>query len=324
MTRFTYCLAIGAALAPMLCAAPARAVAPGRVWVSSFGSDSSSCGGRTTPCATFLQAQANVAAGGEISVLTPGDFGPLTINQSLSITNDGSGEAGIQVTSGNAIFISAGAGDIVGLRGLIVDGAGTGGFGITFLLGSALHVQNCVIRNFEGQATSTGLVFSPSGTSQLFVSDTIIYNNGQGANSGGILVQPTTGSANVALDRVQLENNVFGLKVDGSIANAKGSRVIVRDSVFSGNAGDGLVALGAANAQGALVFVIDSAFVGNTGNGILANGAHGTVLLTDSVVTRNGAGINAVNSGQIISYQNNKIDGNVGSDGNPTSTRTQH
>src|SRR5262249_33956399 len=176
MTRFAYCLAIGAALAPMLCAAPARAVAPGRVWVSSFGSDSSSCGGRTTPCATFAQAQANVAAGGEISVLTPGDFGALTINQSLSITNDGSGEAGIQVTSGNAIFISAGAGDIVGLRGLIVDGAGTGGFGITFLLGSALHVQNCVIRNFEGQATSTGLVFSPSGTSQLFMLDTIIYN----------------------------------------------------------------------------------------------------------------------------------------------------
>src|SRR5262249_18118807 len=152
------------------------------------------------------------------------------------------------------------------------------------------------------------------------------YNNGQGANSGGIFVQPAiNGVANVVLERVQLENNVFGLKVDGSSNNsANGAFVIVRDSVFSGNAGDGLVASTTTGKAGVLVFVIDSAFVGNANNGILANGPHGTVLVSDSIVTRNATGINAQNSGQIISYQNNDIDNNTGPDGVPTSTRTQH
>jgi hypothetical protein len=325
MRKIALSLFIGAVLAPVLHAVPASAL-NARSWVSGrTGNDANSCV-LALPCATFQRAHDQTSPGGEIGVLTPGDFGAVTINKSIAITNDGTGEAGIQATGGNAIFIAAGAGDIISLRGLVLDGAGTGGFGITFLSGSALHVQNCVIRNFEGAAGSVGLLFGPTGTSQLFVSDTLVYNNGQGANSGGIFIQPViNGKANVVLDRVQLENNVVGLKVDGSSNNsANGAFVIVRDSVLAGNAGDGLAASTVAGKAGALVFVVDSAFVNNTNNGILANGPHGTVLVGASVIARNGTGISAVSGGQIISYQNNDIDGNLGPDSVPTGTRTQH
>ena len=38
-----------------------------KVWVAYNGTDSAGCGQPATPCATFQQAQANLAAGGEIS-----------------------------------------------------------------------------------------------------------------------------------------------------------------------------------------------------------------------------------------------------------------
>src|SRR5262249_57451014 len=95
---------------------------------------------------------------------------------------------------------------------------------------SAGHIQNCVIRNFEGEGTGWGIVHLANG--QLFVSDTLIYNNGSSGGTGGILLQPSgTISSRVVLDRVHLENNVVGLWVDGRLSNGNGSRALIRDSV---------------------------------------------------------------------------------------------
>jgi len=58
----------------------------------------------------------------------------------------------------------------------------------------------------------------------------------------------------------------------------------------------------------------------NAGTGISANGPRATVLLDDNPVARNGVGISAVNSGQLISYVNNKVNNNIGADGTPTGT----
>src|SRR5262249_25157398 len=129
---------LAATTAVALVVAPAHAVAPTKVWVSNAGVDSGTCGAVTAPCKTSVQALTNVAAGGEIGVLTPGDYGGIGIGKSVSITNDGTGEAGIQFTNGTAIFINAGVGDIVGLRGLVIDGQGSADGGIVFIQGSAL------------------------------------------------------------------------------------------------------------------------------------------------------------------------------------------
>ena len=57
--------------------------------------------------------------------------------------------------------------------------------------------------------------------------------------------------------------------------------------------------------------------VNNAGNGILANGPRATMLLDGNVVSRNGVGISAINSGQLISYGNNRVNNNLGPDGRP-------
>src|SRR4029077_7379886 len=91
-------------------------------WVSSTGNDANACT-RSAPCATFAGALTKTSAGGEIDVADANDYGPVTINKAVSIEAVGV-LATIQVTSGNAITVSAGANDTVVLRGLTLDGQG--------------------------------------------------------------------------------------------------------------------------------------------------------------------------------------------------------
>jgi len=315
-------IVLASLLFPVLHAAPARAAPPPKVWVSNAGADNATCGAIVSPCKSFQQAHNNVATGGEVSVLTPGDYvtGPgLSITKSVGITNDGSGEASILAPGFTGIFIDAGTGGTVSLRGLVLEGAATSSAtGIYVNSGSALHVQNCVIRDYEG-SPGWGIQFSPVGDSKLFVSDTIVFNNGSIADSGGILVLPqSTATAAVVLDRVHLENNVLGLRVDGTISTGTGSHVVVRDSVVSGNARDGIIAITAAGHAPAFIIVERTSSVDNAGNGLVANGPHATMLLDGNVVARNGTGISALSSGQLISYGNNKVNNNIGPDGTPT------
>src|SRR5262249_51027244 len=123
-----------------------------KVWVAYNGVDSGTCGSTSSPCRTFQQAVNNVNVGGEVGVLTPGDYGGdgLIISQSVSITNDGTGEATVfALPHVDGIGVFAGVGDVVALRGLIIDGSLGGAIGIEYRVASAMHIQNCVIRNFE-------------------------------------------------------------------------------------------------------------------------------------------------------------------------------
>jgi len=289
-----------------------------KVWVSNAGLDSASCGDVVVPCRTFQQAHDNLLPGGDIGVLTPGDYGNVLIKKSLTITNDGGGEAGVAVTLFAGLYIDAGPGGIVGLRGLIFEGHVGGGLGIQVFSASAVHIQNCVIRNYE--APGFGLLFEPNSNSRLFVQDTVISNNGSNATTGGIIIAPTgAASADVVLDRVRVENNVIGLRVDGSQSTGNGSHVVLRGSVVSGNVSDGIRAVTVAGKSPALILVERSSSVNNVGNGLVADGPHAVILLSDTTVSYNGTGVAAVNGGQLISYGNNRNNNNVASDGAATS-----
>src|SRR5262249_55184542 len=223
-------LALAALIAPVLAAAPAQAA--GKVWVSNAGADGAACGAVATPCRTLQPADVNVAAGGEVGVLPPGDYtgiDPVVISKSVNITDDGSGEATLLRT----LTIGAAAGDVVSVRGLVMEGLGVNGFGLLIARAAAVHVQNCVIRNFQGGVDPAGIIMGAGSNIQLFVSDTIVFNNGITDQSGGIVIVANSGFAgNAVLDRVHLENNVLGLWVDGSRATSgNGVHVIIRDSV---------------------------------------------------------------------------------------------
>ena len=309
--------ALGALLVPALPAAPA--LAQPKTYVSNTGNDFNSCVIVGAACATFAGALAKTNPGGEITVLNIGEYGPVVINKSINITNDGAGEASILApASGVGIDINAGVGDIISLRGLVIDGQGVGNIGIFIEQASAVHIQNCVIRNFE-QDSAHGLFASSSHNMKLFVSDTLIFNNGRGVASGGIVIVPLgTATAGAVLDRVRLENNVIGLRVAGGSSTGNGAHAVLRDSVVSGNASHGISATSSLGQAPALIAVERTSSVNNAGTGIIAVGPHAVVLLHDNTVARNGVGISATATGQLISYGNNKVNNNLGADGVPT------
>ena len=311
--------ALGAVL--VLAHVTMASAAPTKVWVSNAGSDSPACGEVSTPCRSFQQAHDNVAAGGEVGILTPGDYFTLSIGKSVHIRNDGVGEASILAAGRTGIELNAGFGDTVGLRGLTIDGQGTGNRGLEIRQAAGVHVQNCVIANFELSGDGFGITMFPGRTVQVFISDTLIYNNGSVASSGGLWIQPggILANLNIVLDHVRLENNVRAVWVDSTIGgNGNGAHVVIRDSVVSGNAGEGIFASTVAGQAPAFVVVEHTSLLNNGGTGILANGPRATIILNDDTVTRNGVGISAVNSGQVISFGNNKNFNNVGPEGAPT------
>ena len=326
-TKSALSLTALATVLALLPGTPAEAL-NGKTYVSGTGSNANNCATIATACATFAQALSVTAAGGEITVVDTGNYGVVFIDKSVNITNDYAGEASI-TGGGGGIRVFAAAGDVVSVRGLVIDGQASGTTGFDIGTASAVHIQNCVVRNFEDSLSGNngnafGISLVPSGRSQLFVSDTIIFNNGHASATSGILIEPlsTTGRADVVLDRVHLENNVRGLFVVGLNAIGAGAHVIVRDSVISGNASNGIYALTLPGTSPAFVLVERSTMVNNGQSGIRADGPGATVLLRQSAITRNGAGVTTVNGGQLISFGDNANANNIGPEGVATGFRS--
>lgn len=315
----------GVAGAGLLLAGAAHAQAV-RTWVSGVGDDANPCS-RTAPCKTFAGAISKTAAGGEISVLDPGGYGAVTITKAISITNDNSGEAGILASNTNGVTINAGANDVINLRGLIIDGGPPttpGRVGIRFIGGGALHIQNVVIKNFAAASPNgLGILFAPAGASRLYVSDTVISNNGTAANGGGILVKPTgTGSARAFFSNVKVNGNGFGIVSDGAGSAGPGISLVVHDSMVAGNLNVGIAAVVPVGGQGSNIMIDRVATVAN-GTGVRADGSATGILLGGSTVTLNGTGLSTVNGGSIFSYGTNNINNNA-VDGAATSTMSQN
>src|SRR6187431_3623405 len=121
---------LATAFVGVLYATPAQAQAT-RTWVSGVGDDANPCS-RTAPCKTFAGAISKTATGGEINVLDPGGFGGVTITKSITISSEGF-EAGVLVSGTNAIIINGVNTSDVVLRGLDIEGLGTGLVGIKVL-----------------------------------------------------------------------------------------------------------------------------------------------------------------------------------------------
>jgi hypothetical protein len=207
-----------------------------RTWVSGVGDDANPCS-RTAPCKTFAGAISKTATGGEINVLDPGGFGGVTITKSITISSENF-EAGVLVSGTNAIVINATSTSDVVLRGLDVEGLGSGLVGIK-VLGAldSLHIEKCTIHNFRG-SNGSGIEVATTavGTTQVYIKDTIVRNNGQGTGAG-IFVNPgASATVKASLDNVRMEHNLIGFKSAGAGAIAS-----VQKSVVAGNSGTGIV-----------------------------------------------------------------------------------
>jgi hypothetical protein len=299
-------------------AAPAQAQAT-RTWVSGVGDDVNPCS-RTAPCKTFAGAISKTAVGGEINCLDPGGFGAVTITKSLTIdchyTEGGALAGGNGITVNDSLSGTPNTA-VVFLRGLDIFGVNPPSNGVRFISGAALHIEDSVIRRFNA-ANSFGVSFQPAAAAELYISNTTIADNGNGATGGGILVQPTgaSGSSRVVMDNVRLINNAnVGLSINTTGAtSAAGTRVVIDGGTLAGNGGNGITLLSPAGTQTAFATVRNSTVVNNTSIGLRADGSGALMLVGNTAIQNNGVGLSAANAASLLSFGDNAVNVN-GSDG---------
>lgn len=273
-----------------------------RTWVSGVGDDANPCS-RTAPCKTFAGAISKTAAGGEISVLDPGSFGALTITKAITVNGDGTLSAILNAGGISGITVNAGANDVVYIRNLSINGAGTGTNGIRWLAGKALHVENCNIYGSGSTAANSGHGIFVSLTTTgggLFVKDTNIKTCGV----SGITVQTSTGFVAGVIDNVRLEGLPTGLLIGNN------AFVSVRNSVINLATSIGVSITGSGTPTGSF----DNVMINNNPTAINV-GATGIINLSSSVLENNTTAIvSAAPQVNLRSSGNNRLLGNV-SDG---------
>jgi hypothetical protein len=224
------------------------------------------------------------------------DIAPFTITKSIEIDCSG--------TSASILAININtAGVVVTLRNLSINSAG--GNGIQFQNGAALVVENCVIRN----QFLYGIWFVPTAPgAKLTVTDSLIAENGNGSTGAGIVINPQgSGTAQVALNRVTLAQNVFGIAAD-STGNTGGINVTISDSVSAGNVQDGIIAVTQGGAP--IAMMVKNTKSVNNNIGIRSFGTNVTIRVSNSVITGNGTGLNFSSGGALLSFGNNEVQAN--------------
>ena len=193
---------------------PHKLQAPRYLEVSAAGSDSRRPCSFAAPCRHFQAAVMATSAGGEVDALDPAGYGPIVINQAITI--EGQGWSYIAPpTGGNGITINAGSGNVA-IHGVSLNGAGITGptNGIVFNSGGSLTVTDCVAQNFvsSGGLITTGngiLMQPPAGTIIFAITNTTVANNG---TAGFLYDAPPGSTATVGgtIDRVVATNNGSG------------------------------------------------------------------------------------------------------------------
>jgi hypothetical protein len=278
-----------------------------RTWVSGVGDDANPCS-RTAPCKTFAGAISKTAPFGEINCLDPGGFGALTITKSIIVSCE-IGTAGVLVSGTNGIVVSVASTDVVYLRGLDFEGLTTGLSGILFIGAGTLHVEHCLIRNFNSASAGMGISVATNGPAKLYVSDTYVTDNGTGNIGGGIVIRPTAAGANAVLKDVHVENNAaVGVKVDSTAGTGTVNLSLV-NSVVAGSGNSNVAAFTTPGEGTANVMIYGSSISAGV-VGLHSDGATTTMRVGGSDIFGNVTGVTIANGGQLLSYGNNQFDGN--------------
>jgi hypothetical protein len=235
---------------------PALAAGPGgtqpQAWVSNAGSDAPGCGAITAPCRSFQYAHDGIVKpGGTIYVKDPANYvltPPLLIQHAISIINDGGGPATIVAASSDAIQIQAGATDKILIKGLILDGVGTGTNGVNLMSAGGLTVTNTTIKGFGASyPNGNGVVIAPvSGTLSADISDILVTGNLEGIFIYPGLFIGGNGTANVTANLTRVQANKNRAEGVGVQNYGSGTVKVVANQVTASNNGTvGLSVIGA-------------------------------------------------------------------------------
>ena len=275
---------------------------PTHTWVSTKGSDSNS-GTMASPYADFATAAANTAAGGTVSVLDAGDYGPLTITQSITIDGTGGGSIGF-AGDGEGIYIDPSSAASVVIRNLTIDGGGTGSDAIFVASAGTTNVVNVVIDNCHIEGfVDIGIGLGSESPMNVVVRNTSIV----GGELGVRTFQNGTVSP-VSYDFVVLQNVAIQGASSAGVFTRNGTLEIT-NSVLQNN----LVAL---EADTSAILRAESSMIAQNGTAACAF-TTGKVSLSNNNIYDNGTGVAAC-GGTIKTGNNNRDSGNT--NGNPVSS----
>jgi hypothetical protein len=264
--KIRHLLLISAAV--LFCSASMYATTASHTWVSGSGSDSNTCT-FASPCATFTGALAKTSAYGIITAKDAGDFGAVSIAQSVTI--DGANMGSITFTGGNGIYITASV--KVTVQNLTINGMGSGNYGIAVENGGTVIVDNCRIMNI----TIDGIAFAGAGnltvensrieslisgeaysieiggnaSQNVVVRNTVIDVSPVSEGNSGFTVDPGNGPVQASLQNViimgageyavliqtgitQITGSVITQSVTG-VAAASGATISVASSLITAN-----------------------------------------------------------------------------------------
>ena len=291
---------LGLAVSAVLALSTGAQAAAAR-FVASNGDDGNDCT-RPAPCRTLQRGVQATPVNGELHILDSGLYADsVTIAKSLSIS-----AIGVSATTGSVTI--NGAGIVVALRGLLLNGKNSNVTGILIQNAGTVYIESCVIEGFISHGIELETI------SRLHVSNTISRGNG----SSGLRVHASGPIRVTVADSYFQNNGSHGMSVTGT-------RATVTRSVFSGNAGDGI------NADATRINVSHSTAANNASDGfsILGsgelgleyseaheNGASGVIvgptaeaLISNNFITHNAVGVN--NAGTTRTRGNNTIESNA-------------
>jgi hypothetical protein len=105
--------------------------------------------------------------------------------------------------------------------------------------------------------------------------------------------------------------------VNGS-GNTSSANVTIQDSEVAGNSNTGVLAVSSAGHSPVTVMIDGSVLMANSPVAVTANGAaavpgagSAVIRITNSAITGNPLTQSVIGSGQVLSYQNNMINGNA-------------
>jgi hypothetical protein len=310
MKILTKILALAVAIGAAAAATPASAQAT-RTWVSGVGDDVNPCS-RTAPCKTFAGAISKTAPGGEINCLDPAGFGAVTITKSITIDCTGT-LGGILASSTTGVIVN-GAGAIVTLRGLEINGGPPnlpGVNGVRFLQGSRVSIEDCTIYNFLGAAPNGfGVIVNNTSTAvTLVIRNTVIRNNGTAVSGGGVALIPTgTGTVKATLNNVQIGGHFQAILMNSNgTSGIAGVQATIDGTTIEGN-NSGLVLVSLPIQTTAMV--VNSTIANNTGTGISVSGASSRARVGNTTITNNGTGLSITAPSAINTYGNNRLNAN--------------
>jgi hypothetical protein len=321
MKRFTFVIATVGMIFGLAATTPCHAVS--HAYVSVNGDDNNATCSISEPCATIAGALVRTDFGGEISCLDGGTgrlngngqfISGVTVQKSVTIDC-----AGVPFAALNVVI--NGSGIVVTLRNLTLTTWEytylSGSYnGIEFMNGAALFLENCVIEHFDQSGGNTAIHFAPtSGTAKLYVTDSVIKNNGTASDGGGIIIQPAAGAeADVVIERTKVENNRVGI-----VAVSQGTvHGVVRDSVVAGS----VASWGIGAAGSGVSLLVENTTVTGNNIGLVAETKAG-MLVSHSSIVLNTNGLYAAGGGSLLSYKNNNLNRNIHSDGAFTTTLAQ-